>query len=65
MPDEDPFITRTEARRVYFGGLSLDAATAWQAAGKLPPLIRLSPKVVGWRKSSLEAFMKSREETPA
>lgn len=53
----DPFIPRAQARREYLGGISDDTAARWQAAGKLPPLIRLSRKVVGWRKSTIEKFL--------
>jgi predicted DNA-binding transcriptional regulator AlpA len=57
----DIFIPRTQARRDYFGGISADTVAKWQAAGKLPPLIRVSRKVVGWKKSTLDAFMESRK----
>lgn len=58
----DPFITRPRARREYLGNISEDTAASWQAAGRLPPLIRLSPKVVGWRQSTLEAHLASCRE---
>ena len=53
----DPFIPRPQARIEYLGGISDDTAKRWQDNGKLPPLIRLSRKVVGWRKSTLEAYL--------
>lgn len=64
MPDvsNDPFIPRPQARQEYLGGISGDTAARWQAEGKLPPLIRLSRKVVGWRKSTLEKFMAEQRE---
>lgn len=58
---DDPLIPRVQARKDYLGGISDDTAKRWQDAGKLPPLIRLSRKVVGWRKSTLEAHLASRQ----
>jgi predicted DNA-binding transcriptional regulator AlpA len=56
----DPLIPRVQARREYLGGISDATAARWQAAGKLPPLIRLSRNTVGWRKSTLEKFLAER-----
>lgn len=57
MNDTDPFITRTQARKIYFGGVDRKTLWVWEKRGKVPPAIRLSRSVQGWRKSTLEAFI--------
>lgn len=59
--DSDPFIPRPQARKDFLWGISEDTARRWQTAGKLPPLVRLSGRLVGWRKSTLEKFVAERE----
>jgi predicted DNA-binding transcriptional regulator AlpA len=54
---DDPFITRPQARREYFGGVHRCTILRWEKSGKLPPPIRLTAKTVGWRRSVLERVL--------
>lgn len=53
----DPLITRAQARLIYFGGINRSTLLRWEQAGKVPPAIRISHRVVGWRRSTLEAWI--------
>lgn len=57
--DFDPIVTRAAARTIL-GGISRDAMHEWEKSGRLPPPIYLSPRVVGWRRSTLEKFIAER-----
>lgn len=57
----NPFIPRTQARAEYLGGISADTAKRWQDAGKLPPITRLSAKVQGWTKFTLDKWLADRQ----
>lgn len=54
---EDPVITRKQARETYFGGIGRETLWRWERDGKVPPPIRISRRVVGWRRSTLEALL--------
>lgn len=56
----DPVIPRRQAREQFFGGISDVTLWRWERAGKLPPPIRISRSVQGWRKSTLEKFLAER-----
>jgi len=56
----DPLITRAQARKLYFGGINRVTLYRWEKEGKVPPPIRVSEGVVGWRRSTLEALIKER-----
>lgn len=53
----DPLISRKQARANYFAGVSDRTLRRWEAAGKLPPVTRVSRRVNGWRKSVLDQFL--------
>lgn len=53
----DPIIPRAQARTDYLGNIHKTTLWRWEKTGKLPPPIRLSSRVIGWRKSTLEAFI--------
>lgn len=54
--DIDPLLTRTQVRAML-GGIARNTLRAWEAAGKLPPPVRLSERVIGWRRSTIEALL--------
>lgn len=56
--ENDPLVTRKEAQ-VMFGGVSRRTIWAWEKKGKLPPPVRLSERVVGWRRSTIEALLEN------
>jgi predicted DNA-binding transcriptional regulator AlpA len=58
--DFDPVIPRRQAREQFLGGISDVTLWRWERAGKLPPPIRISRNVQGWRKSTLEQFLAER-----
>ncbi len=53
----DPIVTRKPARQML-GGIDRETLRMWEASGRLPPPIRLSPRVIGWRRSTLEKFIR-------
>lgn len=53
----DPLLTRTQVRAL-FGGIARNTLHNWELTGKLPPPVRLSTRVIGWRKSTIEAVLK-------
>ena len=55
--DTDPLITRAQAIPVYFGGIDRSTLAKWEKAGKVPPPIHVSKRIVGWRRSTLEAWI--------
>ena len=55
--DNDPLIIRAQARLIYFGGIDRSTLAKWEKAGKVPPPIHVSKRVVGWRRSTLEAWI--------
>lgn len=61
----DPLVTRKQARESFFAGVSRSTLRRWEVSGKLPPLIRVSPRVWGWRLSSRAQFRSSREGASA
>ncbi len=56
MSDTDPLILRRQARTEWLGGISLSTLHRYERAGRLEP-VRLSPKIVGYRRSSLEKLL--------
>jgi predicted DNA-binding transcriptional regulator AlpA len=61
----DTFVPRKVARRDFLGNISDDTCKRWEDKGLLPAPIVLSPKVVGWRRSTLEKFLATRSEASA
>ena len=59
--NHDPIILRKDARATHFANVSRSTLARWEAAGALPPIIRVSRRVQGWRKSTLDAFLAERE----
>lgn len=55
--ENDRLVTRKEAQSM-FGGVSRRTIWEWEKKGKLPPPIRLSTRVIGWRRSTIEAVLK-------
>lgn len=55
--DIDPLVTRRQARETYFAGICRATLWRWESAGKLPPPTRVSERVNGWRKSTLERII--------
>lgn len=55
--DTDPLITRAQARQVYFGNIDRSTLAKWEKSGKVPPPIHVSKRIVGWRRSTLEAWI--------
>jgi predicted DNA-binding transcriptional regulator AlpA len=53
----DLLLTRTQVRAL-FGGIARNTLRNWELTGKLPPPVRLSTRVIGWRKSTIEAVLK-------
>lgn len=53
----DPLILRKDARKLYFAGIHRSTLVRWEKEGKLPPPIRVSARVQGWRRSTLERFL--------
>jgi len=56
IPKTDPLIPRKDARALL-GGIAKGTMQNWEKEGRLPPPIRLSARVIGWRKSVLEAVL--------
>lgn len=56
--DIDPLLTRTQVRAML-GGIARNTLRNWEASGKLPPPVRLSERVIGWRRSTIEALLES------
>lgn len=52
----DPLIPRNQAGQML-GGVTRRTLANWVAAGRLPPPVRLSPRVSGWRLSTLQALL--------
>ncbi len=52
----DPFLSRTQVRAL-FGGIARNTLRNWELSGKLPPPVRLSDRVIGWRRSTIEALL--------
>lgn len=57
LTQHDPLITRAQARDLL-GGVSRRTLHNWERSGRLPPPLKLSSRVVGWRRSTLEAVLK-------
>jgi predicted DNA-binding transcriptional regulator AlpA len=51
----DPIVPRGEAAKIL--GCSVDTIDRWEAAGKMPPRIRFSARLGGWRLSTLERMI--------
>ena len=60
--DNDPLITRAQARPIYFGGIDRSTLARWEKSGKVPTPIHVSKRVVGWRRSTLEAWLEERSK---
>jgi predicted DNA-binding transcriptional regulator AlpA len=54
--DNDPLILRPQARALL-GGISRSTMRGWEANGRLPPPVRLSARVIGWRRSTIEGLL--------
>lgn len=54
----DPLLTRTQVRAML-GGIARNTLRNWEASGKLPPPVRLSERVIGWRRSTIEALLEN------
>lgn len=52
----DEFMRRPAA--AAFVGVSTKTLRRWEAAGRIPPAVRLSPAVQGWRRSVLEQLLR-------
>lgn len=52
----DPLLTRTQVHAL-FGGIARNTLHNWELTGKLPPPVRLSTCVIGWRRSTIEAVL--------
>lgn len=52
----DPLLTRTQVRAML-GGIARTTLKNWEASGKLPPPVRLSERVIGWRRSTIDALL--------
>ena len=52
----DPLLTRTQVC-VVLGGIARSTLRNWEASGKLPPPVRLSERVIGWRRSTIEVLL--------
>jgi len=50
---------------LLFTGLSRSSLWRSRAAGDFPPPIQLSPGIIGWRVSSIEKWLESKEEATA
>lgn len=59
--NNDPLVLRADARREYFGGVHRGTLARWEAEGRVPPRIVISKTIVGWRKSTLEQWLASKE----
>lgn len=55
----DPIYRRKEA--ADYLSISLTTLWEWCKAGRLPHPIKMGPRAVGWRKSTLDQFISSRE----
>lgn len=53
----DPLITRKQAATLL-GGVSRVTIFRWEKSGRLPAPIKVSPRVVGYRRSVIEALLK-------
>lgn len=58
------FIRKAEAASRFVGCCERTLDRMIQA-GRIPHPIRLSPRVVGWREETLEAWLKAREDVCA
>lgn len=56
--DIDPLLTRTQVRAML-GGIARNTLRNWESSGKLPPPVRLSERVIGWRRSTIEALLEN------
>lgn len=56
--DIDPLLTRTQVRAML-GGIARNTLRSWEASGKLPAPVRLSERVIGWRRSTIEALLEN------
>lgn len=62
MTDTDPIVPREQARRDYLMGVHRMTVFRWIKSGRLPAPIRITKKTTGWRRSVLEAFVRSLEQ---
>ena len=46
-----------EDQRALFGDIARNTLRNWELSGKLPPPVRLSDRVIGWRRSTIEALL--------
>jgi prophage regulatory protein len=60
MHHENPNTIHRQARVIAETGLSKSTIARLEAAGNFPKRIKLSQRVVGWRKSDIDQFIASR-----
>lgn len=51
----EPLLTRTQVRAM-FCGIASNNLLNWETSGKLPPPVKLSEPVTGWRRSTMMAL---------
>jgi prophage regulatory protein len=56
-PTIDPVLRRPDVLAQL--GISNSTLHAWVKAGRFPPPLELGPRVRGWRRSTIEAFLES------
>jgi predicted DNA-binding transcriptional regulator AlpA len=54
--EKDPLVLRKEAA-VLLGGVNRATLYRWEQSGRLPPPVRLSSRVIGWRLSTLQGLL--------
>lgn len=54
----DPLVTRKQAA-ILLGGVNRVTLFRWEKSGRLPQPIRISPRVVGYRLSVIEALLRA------
>jgi predicted DNA-binding transcriptional regulator AlpA len=56
MIEKDPLVLRKEAAELL-GGVNRATLYRWEQSGRLPPPVRLSSRVIGWRLSTLQNLL--------
>lgn len=60
MTDFDPLVPPAEAARLL--GTHRVTIHRWVKQGILPPPLRITPRKIGWRQSTIENLLTSREQ---
>lgn len=60
MTDFDPLVPPAEAARLL--GAHRVTIHRWVKQGILPPPLRITARKIGWRRSTIENLLKSREQ---